>query len=134
MQAARRQQCQPLLLFWQPGGLLRRVALAWQRINFKHCILAVPNLALVTLRQPEVDVDGINIFKIDNVRSVFQVIAHVHLADAHDAAERGHNSQARSRGFGQRQLGLSHLHAGSTFIQRSLTDEILRNQFLIAFF
>ena len=109
------------------------VALAGQRINIKQSRLASSDFSLVTLGQPEIDINGVNVFDVDNVCAILQVVTHVHLANADDAVERCHDFQACGRGFCQRKLGLADLQIGSAFIHRALADEVLRYQFLIAF-
>ena len=96
---------------------LCRVFAARQGVNIQHGCLTPPDLALKTLRQPEVHEDGFEIFNIDNVCAVLEVVAHIDLANTHSAIERRNNSQAGCCGLRQRQLGLRYLQIGSTFIQ-----------------
>ncbi len=104
-----------------------------QGINIQHRNLPVLDLALVTLGQPEINKNRINVFNIDDVRAVLQVVPCIDLADSHNPVKGCQDFQTGGGGLCQRQLGLGHLQVGGTFIQRALADEVLSHQFLVAF-
>ena len=100
-----------------------------------HCqlgFLTRPNLGLETLRQTEVEQHGIDVFHVDHVGTIFEVIAHVDLLEAGDAIKWGQHLQALQRGLGQRQLGAGDLQGCGALVQRALADEVLRHQLLVA--
>ncbi len=90
---------------------------AWQRIDRELRFLTGPDLGLKALWQTEVHQHRVGVFDVDHVGTVFEVVAHVDLAQTGDPVERGHDLQSLQSGLGQRQLGLRDLQAGTTFVE-----------------
>ena len=103
-----------------------------QGIHRQLRFLTRSDLGLKTLRQTKVEQHRIDVFHVDHVRAVFEVIAHVDLLEACDAIKRSQNLQALQRGLCQRQLRARDLQGCSALVQRALADEVLRHQFLVA--
>ena len=79
------------------GGVLA----ARQGINVKQSGLPAFDLALKTLWQPEVHINSLNVFNVDNIGTIFQVVTYIDLADTGDAVKWSKNFQARCCGLGQ---------------------------------
>ena len=90
---------------------------ARQRVHIEHGGLAAFDFGLKAFWQPEVDENRINVFDVDDVSTVFQVVAHIDLANARNTVKRGNNFQTLCGRFGQSQLGLRNLQVGSAFVQ-----------------
>ena len=88
--------------------------------------------ALVTLRQTEINIQLGEIFQINHVRTIFDIVAYIDRAQTHRAAERRHDAHTLPAGTGERHLCLRHLQTGLAFINRALGDKALRHQILIA--
>ena len=110
---------------------LSGVFAARQGINVQQGGLAPLDLALKTLGQAEVNKNRLDVFNVDNVCAILEVVAHTDLANPDSAIERREDFEAGCSGLRQRQLGLRHLQIGSAFIQRALADEVLRYQLLV---
>ena len=95
--------------------------------------LACANLGLEAFRQTEIQQNSVYVFHIDHVCAVFQVVPHVDLPQACDAVKRGQHFQALQCGVCQCQFGARHLQGSRAFVQRTFTDEVLGDQFLVAF-
>ena len=80
---------------------LGRVAATRERVDVKNSHLAPFNFALKTLWQTEIDVDGIDVFNVDNVSAVLEVVPHIDQANAGYTVERCQNFQPRRSGPGQ---------------------------------
>ena len=74
---------------------------AWQCVHIEHRRLARFDLGLKPLRQSEVDKNRVNVFKVHDVCTVFEVVADVDLPDADNAVEWRKNLQACRSGLGQ---------------------------------
>ena len=105
---------------------------AGQGIDAQLCFLSGANLGLKTLGQSEVEQHRIHVFHVDHVRAIFEVIAHVDLLEAGGAVKGGQHFQALQSGLGQRHLGARDFEGRGAFIQRTLADEVLGHQFLVA--
>ena len=67
--------------------------------------------------QTAIYVDCVDVFNVDDVCAVLQVVPHIDQANAGYAVKRSHDLQARSSVFGQRKFGLRDLQIGRTFIK-----------------
>ena len=105
---------------------------ARQGVHRQLGLLASADLGLETFGQTEVEQHGIDVFHVDHVRAVFEVITHVDLFEAGDAVKRCQHLQALQRGLGQCQFGARDLQGRCALVQRSLADEVLRHQLLVA--
>ena len=105
----------------------------WQRIHIHTGLLPALHLGLVALGQAEIHIQGVDVFQVDDVGTVFQVVPHIGGADTRDTVKRRHDLQPCSACLRQCQLGLGNLQVGSTLIHRPLADKALRHQFLVAF-
>ena len=103
-----------------------------QGIQLRRSQLPATNFGLKALGQAVVHKNSFNVFNIDNVSAVLQVVANVDHADTRQAVKRCQDLQTRSGCVGQRQLGLGHLQSSSAFVYATAADEILLCQFLIA--
>ena len=117
---------------WIDGLQLGGIPPAGQCIHVEQGGLAAPDLVLKSLRQTKIDVDRIDVFNVDNISTILEVVAHIDQAYAHNCVEGCNDFQARCRGLGKRKFGFGYLQVRRAFVQGTLTDEILRNQFLIA--
>ena len=106
---------------------------AGQSVHGQLRSLSRPDLGLETLGQTEIQQHRIDVFDVDHVRAIFEVIADVDLAQTGDAIKRRQHFQALQSGVGQGELGLGNFQCSRAFIHRALADEILRHQFLVAF-
>ena len=106
--------------------------LARQCIQIDHRGLAPFNLVLESLGQPEIHKHGVNILNVHHIGAVLEVVPHVRRANAGYTVKRGKHLEPRGRRLRQRQLGLRDFQIGGAFIDRSLADEVLLDQFLIA--
>ena len=106
---------------------------ARQRVDGQLGFLTGTDLGLKTLGQPEVKQHRIDVLDVDHVSAVLQVIAHVDLFEASDAVKWRQHLQTLQGGLCQRQLGARHFQCRTAFIQRTLADEVLRHQILVAF-
>ncbi len=109
-----------------------RILHAWQRIKGHAGRLAGFHLVLQPLGQAEVHIHRVQVFHVDDVGAILEVVAHVHAANACNAIKRSHDAQALGCGFGQGELGFSHFEIGGTFVHRTLADEPLGHQLLVA--
>ncbi len=89
-------------------------------------------LALKTLRQPEVNQQGAGVFQIHQVGPVFHIVAHIHQPYAQRAVKGCQQRHAAQPGLRQGHLGLRHLQVGGAFVQYPLGDKIFGHQFLVA--
>ena len=106
---------------------------ARQRVHVEHGGLPAFDFGLKTFRQPEVNKHRVHVFDVDDVSTVFQVVAHIDQPNACDAVKRRSDLQSRCGCLRQDQLGACHLQICCAFVQRPLADEILCHQFLVAF-
>ena len=110
----------------------RREPLTRQCIKADHCRLAFFDLVLKALGQSEINKHGINVFDVHHVGAVFQVVTDIGRANAGDAVKRRKHLQPCGRSPGKCQLGVRHFQIGRAFIDRTLADEVLLDQLLIA--
>ena len=96
-----------------------------------HLLLAL-ELALKTLRQFKVHIHRRQVFDVDQIGTVFDIVANVDAADTHRAIKRGDDTHAVQPGAGQRQLRLYHLHIGGALVHHALGDKALGYQLLVA--
>ncbi len=101
-------------------------------IQFQLDRLLQGQLALVTLGQAKVDIKGADVLKIDQVSTVFDIVAEVDVANPHHPGERCHDAHAIQPGTGQGQLRLGHLQTGRTLVKHTLRHKFLRNQLLVS--
>ena len=131
--AAAHRNGPPIRIDLRADGLHQgRVAHARQCIKRDLCGLARAHLALQPLGQTEVHIHRSEVFNVDDVGPVLEVVAHVDTPNARNTIERGHDLEALGGGLGQRQLGLCHFQVGSTLIHRALADKTLGHQLLVA--
>ena len=90
------------------------------------------DFGLKAFSQTEVEQHRIDVFHVDHVSAIFQIVAHVDLTQACHAIKRSEDFQTLKRGLSQGQFGLGHLQCGFAFVQGTLADEILRHQLFVA--
>ena len=105
---------------------------ARQRVQLNRRLLALAHLALEALGQAVVHKHRLNVFDVDNVRAVFQIIAGVDGANAGQAVKRCCDFEACRRGLRQGQLGLGHFQVSGAFVHRALGNKVLCHQLLVA--
>ena len=109
-----------------------RKAAVRQGIQGQLGFLACTYFGLVALGQTEIEQHRIDVFQVDHVRAVSEVVTHMDLLETGDPIKRRQHLQALQTGFAQRQLGAGHLERGSALVERTLADEVLRHQLLVA--
>ena len=90
------------------------------------------NFGLKALWQAVVHIEATDVFEVNQVSAVFDVITNVDISNAHHAVEgrdQPHALQARTR---QTKLCISHLQGCGAFIQRALGQKVLSDQLLVA--
>ena len=90
------------------------------------------HFALVALGQAEVHIQSANVFQVDQIGAVFDIVTDVDVANAHGARKMRHDAHAIQAGARQSQLGLRHLQTRTTFIEHALGHKVLRHQVLVA--
>jgi hypothetical protein len=103
-----------------------------KRIELQLHRLAGPQLALEALRQAEIGIHAADVFQVDQVGAILDVVAEVDVADADRAVERRQDGHARPARTGQGQLRLGNLHIGIALVKHALGHETLGHQFLVA--
>ena len=105
---------------------------ARKRIKLQLHGLARPQFVLVALGQPEVHIHAADVFQVDQVGTILDVVAQVDVANANCAIERRDDRHPRLARARQCQLRLGHLQIGRTLFQHALGYKTLRHQFLVA--
>ena len=88
--------------------------------------------ALKALRQAEINKHAADVFNVDQVGAVFDVVADVDTANTNGAVKGREDRHARQSRIGQGQLSLCHLQTGPTLFEHPLGDKVLSDQLLIA--
>ena len=76
-----------------------------QGVHRQLGLLTCTDLGLKALGQTEVDQHGIDVFDVDHVGAVLEVITHVDLLETGDTVKRRQHFEALQSGIGQGQLG-----------------------------
>ena len=84
----------------------------WYGIHGHLCFLAWFDFVLEALRQTEIQQDSFNVFHVDHVGAVFQIVTHVNLTQTCGAIKWRHDFQTLQSGLGQGQFSLCHLKCG----------------------
>ena len=104
----------------------------WQGVQFDHGRLTASDFGLKAFGQTVVHKNGIDVFDVDNVSTIFEVVTDADRANAGQTVKGGNDFQTCCRGAGQSQFGLSDLLGGSAFVQRAAADEVLRHQIFVS--
>ena len=106
---------------------------AGEGIQLQFDPLATAQPGLETFGQAEIDQHRGQIFQIDQVGTVLDVVAEVDRAKAQHTVKRRNDAHPCQAGVGQRQLGLGHLQRRGTFVKHPLGNEVLCHQVLVPF-